>query len=74
MLDIENSALIDLLKTDYAPGNPGLREQLDEVAEEVERSGKPVMEIIENYGLFSRADLLQVIANSLGSYVWDPRM
>ena len=73
MLDIENSALIDLLKTDYAPGNPGLREQLDEVAEEVERSGKPVMEIIENYGLFSRADLLQVIANSLGSYVWDPR-
>lgn len=54
MLDIENSALIDLLKTDYAPGNPGLREQLDEVAEEVERSGKPVMEIIENYGLFSR--------------------
>ena len=34
MLDIENSALIDLLKTDYAPGNPGLREQLDEVAEE----------------------------------------
>lgn len=73
MLDIENSALIDLLKTDYAPGNPGLREQLDEVAEEVERSGKPVMEIIENYGLFSRADLFQVIANSLGSYVWDPR-
>ena len=73
MLDIENSALIDLLKTDYAPGNPGLREQLDEVAEEVQRSGKPVMEIIENYGLFSRADLLQVIANSLGSYVWDPR-
>lgn len=73
MLDIENSALIDLLKTDYAPGNPGLREQLDEVAEEVERSGKPVMEIIENYGLFSRADLLQVIANSLDSYVWDPR-
>ena len=73
MLDIENSALIDLLKTDYAPGNPGLREQLDEVAEEVERSGKPVMEIIENYGLFSRADLLQVIANSLGSYIWDPR-
>jgi type II secretion system protein E len=73
MLDIENSALIDLLKTDYAPGNPGLREQLDEVAEEVERSGKPVMEIIENYGLFSRTDLLQVIANSLGSYVWDPR-
>ena len=73
MLDIENSALIDLLKTDYAPGNPGLREQLDEVAEEVERSGKPVMEIIENYGLFSRTDLLQVIANSLGSYVWDPQ-
>ncbi len=73
MLDIENSALIDLLKTDYAPSHPGLLEQLEEVTEEVERSGKPALEVIENYGIFARADLLQMIANSLGSYVWDPR-
>lgn len=73
MLDIENSALIDLLKTDYAPSHPGLLEQLEEVTEEVERSGKPALEVIENYGLFARVDLLQMIANSLGSYVWDPR-
>ena len=73
MLDIENSALIDLLKTDYAPSHPGLLEQLEEVTEEVERSGKPALEVIENYGIFARVDLLQMIANSLGSYVWDPR-
>ena len=30
------------------------------------------MEIIENYGIFSKNDMLQMIANSLGSYVWDP--
>ena len=74
MLDIESSALIDLLKTNYSAERPGLREQLNEIAEEYERSGKPVMEIIENYGLFKRGELLKIIADSLGSYVWDPRV
>ena len=60
MLDIESSA--------------GLKEQLNEIAEEYERSGKPVMEIIENYGLFKRSELLKIIADSLGSFVWDPRV
>ncbi len=73
MLDIENAALIDLLKTDYAPSHPGLLEQLEEVKEEVERSGKPVMDVIENYGIFRRVDLLEMIANSLGTFVWNPR-
>ncbi|MBS1371853.1 MAG: type II/IV secretion system protein [Lentisphaeria bacterium] len=74
MLDIESSALIDLLKNNYSAERPGLREQLNEIADEHERSGKPVMEIIENYGLFSRKELLQIIADSLGSFVWDPRV
>ena len=73
MLDIESSALIDLLKTNYSAERPGLREQLNEIAEEYERSGKPVMEIIENYGIFTRKELLKIIADSLGSFVWDPR-
>ena len=74
MLDIESSALIDLLKNNYSAERPGLKEQLNEIAEEYERSGKPVMEIIENYGLFKRSELLKIIADSLGSFVWDPRV
>lgn len=74
MLDIESSALIDLLKTNYSAERPGLKEQLNEITEEYERSGKPVMEIIENYGLFKRGELLKIIADSLGSFVWDPRV
>lgn len=74
MLDIESSALIDLLKTNYSAERPGLKDQLNEIAEEYERSGKPVMEIIENYGIFKRSELLKIIADSLGSYVWDPRV
>ncbi len=72
MLDIESSALIDLLINEHSADHPGLKEQLHEVVEEYERSGKPIMEIIENYGIFSKNDMLQMIANSLGSYVWDP--
>jgi len=73
MLDIENSALIDLLKTECTATHPELADQLNEVTEEVERSGKPALEVIENYGLFTRADLLQMMAHNLGSFVWDPR-
>ncbi|MDR0932348.1 MAG: GspE/PulE family protein [Victivallales bacterium] len=73
MLDIESSALIDLLKSTYSAERPDLRDQLSEIADEHERSGKPVMEIIENYGLFSRTEMLELIAENLGSFVWDPR-
>ena len=73
MLDIESSALIDLLNNERGSGNPGLKGQLQEVAEECERSGKTAFEVIENYGLFTRAQMLEIMAENLGSYVWDPR-
>ncbi len=73
MLDIESSALIDLLRSERAADNPALNSHLNEVAEECETSGKPAIEIIENYGLFSREEMLNLIAENLGSYVWNPR-
>ena len=73
MLDIQSSALLDLLRNERAADNPGLGEHLKEVAEECESSGKPAFEVIENFGLFSRADMLELMAQSLGSYVWNPR-
>ncbi|MBQ6352826.1 MAG: type II/IV secretion system protein [Lentisphaeria bacterium] len=73
MLDIESSALIDLLKNERGAANPALRGQLQEVAEECERSGKTAFEVIENYGIFTREQMLEVMADNLGSYVWDPR-
>ena len=73
MLDIESSALIDLLVNERASVHPQLREQLHDVVEEVERSGKPLMEVIENYGLFTKQEMLQMMADNLGSYVWNPK-
>ena len=73
MLDIESSALIDLLNNERGSANPSLKGQLQEVAEECERSGKSAFEVVENFGLFSRADMLEMMAENLGSYVWDPR-
>ena len=72
MLDIESSALIDLLTNERSQGRPGLKEQLREVVEEHERSGKPVMEIIENFGIFTKKEMLEAMAENLGSYVWIP--
>ena len=72
MLDIESSALIDLLPNERSQGRPGLKEQLREVVEEHERSGKPVMEIIENFGIFTKKEMLEAMAENLGSYVWIP--
>ncbi len=73
MLDAENLALIDLLLSERSAQHPGLKEQLKDVEEEHDRTGKPVMEIIENYGLFTKSEMLALIAENLGSYVWDPR-
>ena len=73
MTDIENSALVDLILNEYGAANPQLKEQLDAVAEECERSGKSAFEVITNFGLFSRADLLKCMADNLGSYVWEPK-
>lgn len=73
MLDLESSALIDLLVTEQSGTHPRLREQLRDVTEEVERSGKPLIEVIANYGLFTKAEMLQMMADNLGSYVWEPK-
>ena len=73
MTDIENSALIDLLLNEFGLANPQLKEQLAAVAEECERSGKSAYEVISNFGLMTKPDLLQCMANNLGSYVWDPK-
>ena len=73
MTDIENSALIDLLLNEYGHSNPQLKEQLDAVVEECERSGKSAYEVIDNFGLMTKKDQLQCMANNLGSYVWDPK-
>ncbi len=73
MLDIESSALVDLLISERGSTHPQLKEQLNDVIEEVERSGKPLMEVIENFGLFTKQDMLQTMAENLGSYVWNPK-
>lgn len=73
MLDIESSSLIDLLRSECSSTHPGLGKHLDEVAEECESSGKNAMEVISNFGLFTKAEMLDLMAENLGSYVWDPR-
>ena len=70
MLDTESMALIDLLLSEQGAARPELKEQLKEVEEEHERSGKPVIDIIENYGLYKRKEILEMIAASQGTYVW----
>ena len=43
MIDINSSALIDLLRSERAAGNPELMQHLNEVAEECESSGKSAL-------------------------------
>ncbi len=73
MLDIESSALIDLVQNERGADNKELREQLKEVAEECERAGKSAFEVLQNFELFTKEELLEMMAENLGSYVWDPR-
>ena len=54
MIDINSAALIDLLKSERSDGNPGLAEHLDEVADECQSSGQHALQVIENFGLFTR--------------------
>ena len=74
MIDIESSALIDLLKSERSANNPGLASHLAEVVEECEISGKSAMEVIDNFGLFTKQEMLNLIAENLGSYVWNPKL
>ena len=73
MIDINSSALIDLLRSERAAGNPELMQHLNEVAEECESSGKGAFFVVENFGLFSRQEMLELMAENLGSYVWNPK-
>ena len=73
MIDINSAALIDLLKNERGYDNPELVAHLDEVKEECEASGKSALQVIENFGLFERKDVLELMAESLGSYVWNPK-
>ena len=74
MLDFESTALIDLINNEYSYSNPALKGHMAEVAEECERSGKSAFEVITNFGIFTPEQLLELMANNLGSYVWDPHM
>ena len=74
MLDIESTALIDLINSEYGNTNPAIKTHMAEVAEECESSGKKAFEVIVNYGIFTSEQLLDIIATNLGSYVWDPHM
>ncbi|MBE6388942.1 MAG: type II/IV secretion system protein [Lentisphaerae bacterium] len=73
MLDIESSALIDLLRDYRAAGNESLASHLKEIEEECENSGKNAFEVIENFGFFTRQEMLQAMAENLGSYIWNPK-
>ena len=72
MKDTGNSALIELLLNECGDTKPGLADSLKEVAEEVARSGKSAMEVVENFGLFRRREILEMMARSLDTYIWEP--
>jgi type IV pilus assembly protein PilB len=60
-----SSPLLDLIRSQ------GMLDdlQLEEVNEEHNRSGKPVSEILQNFGFLETADQLQLIATQLGTEV-----
>jgi len=73
MLDIESSALIDLLRNEYASKGAEFTDHLKEIAEECENSGKTAFEVIINFGLLTKQEILEALAANLGSYIWNPK-
>ena len=71
MLDTSSAAIIDLLKNSIGSSNPDFVNQISEITDEHERSGKPIIEIVENFGILSEDQILELIADSLGTVVWD---
>ncbi len=69
MLDHDSLALKDILLAE----NVCSEEQLQEVEEECERTGKPYTEVIVNFGLLTSDQVLKIIADSLGTEVMDIR-
>ena len=71
MLDTSSLAIIDTLRNALAVTHPDFENQIPEITDEHERSGKPVIEIIENFGILTEDQTLELIAESLGTVVWD---
>ena len=71
MLDTSSTALLDLLKNALASSHPEFADQIPEISDEHERSGKPIIEIIENFGILKEDEILEIIAEQLGTEVWD---
>lgn len=67
MLDTENQTLKDILIANEAC----TEEQLAEVIEEHERTGTPLQELLVDFGIFTKEELLEQIAHSLGTEVYD---
>ena len=72
MLDASSLTLLDLLKNSESENTQTFISQIEDIKEERERSGKSILEIVENFGLFKRAEVLELIAESLGTEVWEP--
>ena len=43
--------------------------QSEEISQEVQRSGKPVAQVVQDYGLLDLDSILQIIADHLGTMV-----
>ncbi len=65
MLDAEAQSLKDILLIE----KKCTEEQLQEAEDEHDRSGKPYIQVIIDYGLLTEADILQLEAESLGTEV-----
>lgn len=67
MLDTENQTLKDILLANEVC----TEKQMAEVIEEHERTGTPLQELLVDFGLFTKEELLEQIAHSLGTEVYD---
>lgn len=67
MLDPDNQSLKDILLSVDAC----MPEQMQEVEEEFERTGKPLKEILVNFGILTEEQILEIVANNLGTDVVD---
>ena len=67
MLDAEAQSLKDILLVDSSCNE----EQLQEAEDEHDRSGKPYLQVIIDYGLLTELEILQLEADSLGTEVVD---
>ena len=65
MLDAEAQSLKDILLIE----KKCTEEQLQEVEDEQDRSGKPYIQVIIDYDLLTEADILQLEAENLGTEV-----